>query len=90
MFFSPLQAKDHQLHNYLIHRLVNNRDIEMVEKAISYLDKLSVETLPILPAGACVLSGVIADLPIVVQVEKLNDKTAPRSQTIELADAWMH
>lgn len=79
-----------QLHNYLIHRLVNNRDIEMVEKAISYLDKLSVETLPILPAGACVLSGVIADLPIVVQVEKLNDKTAPRSQTIELADAWMH
>ena len=78
-----------QLHNYLIHRLVNNRDLEMVEKAISYLDKLSVETLPILPAGACVLSGVIADLPIIVQVEKLDEKVAPRSNTIELTDAWM-
>lgn len=78
-----------QLHNYLIHRLVNNRDLEMVEKAISYLDKLSVETLPILPAGACVLSGVIADLPIIVQVEKLDDIIAPQSQTIELTDAWM-
>lgn len=78
-----------QLHNYLIHRLVNNRDLEMVEKAISYLDKLSVETLPILPAGACVLSGIIADLPVVVQVEKLNDEVAPRSQTIQLTKAWL-
>lgn len=78
-----------QLHNYLIHRLVNNRDLEMVEKAISYLDKLSVETLPILPAGACVLSGVIADLPVIVQVEKLNDEVAPRSQTIQLTKAWL-
>lgn len=78
-----------QLHNYLIHRLVNNRDLEMVEKAISYLDKLSVETLPILPAGACVLSGIIADLPVIVQVEKLNDEVAPRSQTIRLTKAWL-
>lgn len=78
-----------QLHNYLIHRLVNNRDLEMVEKAISYLDKLSIETLPILPAGACVLSGIIADLPVVVQVEKLNDEVAPRSQTIQLTKAWL-
>jgi hypothetical protein len=77
-----------QLHNYLIHRLINNRDLEMVEKAISYLDKLSVETLPILPAGACVLSGTIADLPIIVQVERLSDELAPKSQTIKLTDAW--
>jgi hypothetical protein len=78
-----------QLHNYLIHRLINNRDLEMVEKAISYLDKLSVETLPILPAGACVLSGTIADLPIIVQVERLSDELAPKSQTIKLTDAWL-
>lgn len=78
-----------QLHNYLIHRLVNNRDLEMVEKAISYLDKLSVEALPILPAGACVLSGIIADLPVIVQVEKLNDEVAPKSQTIQLTRIWL-
>lgn len=78
-----------QLHNYLIHRLVNNRDLEMVEKAISYLDKLSVETLPILPAGACVLSGIVADLPIIVQFDKLNEDSAPKSQTIKLTDAWL-
>lgn len=77
-----------QLHNYLIHRLVNNRDLEMVENAISYLDKLSVETLPILPAGACILSGIIADLPVIIQVDKLNDEIAPKSQTIKLTDVW--
>ena len=78
-----------QLHNYLIHRLVNNRDLEMVEKAISYLDKLSVETLPILPAGACVLSGIVADLPIIVQIDELNEESAPKSQTIKLTNAWL-
>lgn len=78
-----------QLHNYLIHRLVNNRDLEMVEKAISYLDKLSVETLPILPAGACVLSGIVADLPIIVQIDELNEEDAPKSQTIKLTNAWL-
>ena len=61
----------------------------MVEKAISYLDKLSVETLPILPAGACVLSGIVADLPIIVQIDELNEESAPKSQTIKLTNAWL-
>lgn len=78
-----------QLHNYFIHRLVNNRDLEMVEKAISYLDKLSVESLPILPVGACVLSGIIADLPVIIQVNKLDDVSKPTSDTIDLIDNWI-
>ena len=77
-----------QLHNYFVHRLINNRDLEMIEKAISYLDKLSIETLPILPPGACVLSGIIADLPVIIQIDKLEDSIAPKSQTIKLTDSW--
>lgn len=78
-----------QLHNYLIHRLINNKDLEMIEKAVSYLDKLSVETLPILPVGACVLSGVIADLPIIIQISKLDDDHRPQSDNIDLLDCWI-
>ncbi len=78
-----------QLHNYLIHRLINNRDLEMVEKAISYLDKVSVESLPVLPVGACVLSGLIADLPVIVQVDKLSSVNSPKSDTIDLLRSWM-
>nr|WP_311467046.1 ATP-binding protein [uncultured Porphyromonas sp.] len=78
-----------QLHNYLIHRLINNRDLEMVEKAIAYLDKISIESLPILPAGACVLSGIIADLPLILQVDRLSEKERPESQTIALTESWV-
>lgn len=78
-----------QLHNYLIHRLINNRDLEMVEKAIAYLDKISIESLPILPAGACVLSGIIADLPLILQVDRLSEAEQPESQTIALTESWL-
>lgn len=78
-----------QLHNYLIHRLINNRDLEMVEKAVSYLDKLSIESLPILPVGACVLSGVIADLPIIVQMDRIEKHYSPQSDNIDLINNWI-
>lgn len=78
-----------QLHNYLVHRLVNNKDIEMIEKAVAYLDKVSLESLPILPVGACILSGLIADLPIVLQVSQLPLSVQPKSQTIKLSENWV-
>lgn len=78
-----------QLHNYLIHRLINNKDLEMVEKAIAYLDKISIESLPILPPGACVLSGIIADLPLILQVDRLKKEEQPESQTIALTASWV-
>lgn len=78
-----------QLHNYFIHRLINNKDLEMIEKVVSYLDKLSFDALPILPVGACVMSGVIADLPIVVQIDKLDKNIQPQSSTIPLEMCWL-
>ena len=77
-----------QLHNYFIHRLVNNKDLEMIEKAVSYLDKISIESLPILPVGACVLSGIIADLPVIVQVDMLDKEAQPKSENISLLNSW--
>lgn len=78
-----------QLHNYFIHRLINNKDLDMIEKAVSYLDKLSFETLPILSVGACVLSGIIADLPIIIQIDKLDKNIQPQSSTISFDISWI-
>ncbi len=78
-----------QLHNFIIHRLVNNKDLEMIEKNISYLDKLTVESLPILSTGACVLSGVMAQMPILIKVAPIEDKHKPHNETIRLIDNWM-
>lgn len=77
-----------QLHNYFLHRLVNNLDILAVEKAVAYLDKVSFESLPILPTGACVVAGVSAQIPIVVQISKLPETAEPNSRTMSITDIW--
>ena len=77
-----------QLHNYFIHRLVNNRDIEMIANTISYLDKVSIESLPILTVGACVLSGIIADLPVLIQVDELAKINQPHSENADITTLW--
>lgn len=77
-----------QLHNYFLHRLVNNLDIHAVERAVSYLDKVSFEALPILATGSCVFAGVSAQIPVVVKIDELPDLAAPNSTTISVVDAW--
>lgn len=77
-----------QLHNFFIHRLVNQRDIDMVGNNVSYLDRLSVEQLPNLPTGGCVVAGVMTQLPVLVQIERLDKSSAPHSSTIKLIESW--
>jgi DNA helicase HerA-like ATPase len=78
-----------QLHHYFLHRLVNNLDILAVEKAVAYLDRVSYESLPILPTGACVLAGVSAQVPVVVKVAPLPVDAEPNSQTMSVANEWL-
>jgi hypothetical protein len=78
-----------QLHNYFVHRLVNEHDIEMVSKAISYLDKVSVESLPILSTGVCVIAGQLAEMPIVVQIDRIEEENKPINETIDLTSKWL-
>lgn len=78
-----------QLHNYFVHRLINNEDIRAVEKTISYLDKVSFEYLPILPTGTCIVAGLLANIPVVVDIGKIEpDKHEPRNKTMSLTDNW--
>jgi DNA helicase HerA-like ATPase len=41
-----------QLHNYFLHRLVNNLDVHAIERAVAYLDAVSFESIPILGTAA--------------------------------------
>ncbi|WP_323587487.1 ATP-binding protein [Aliarcobacter butzleri] len=77
-----------QLHNYFLHRLINNKDIEAVEKTISYLDKVSFEALPILPTGSCIFAGLAAQVPVMVDIGKINEGYKPKSDTIKLTKNW--
>ena len=77
-----------QLHNYFVHRLINNEDIKAVEKTISYLDKVSFGYLPILPTGTCILAGLLASIPVVVDIGKIEPDHEPKNKTITLVDKW--
>lgn len=78
-----------QLHNYFLHRLINNNDILAVEKTISYLDKVSFEYLPILPTGTCIFAGLAAQVPVVLDVGKIESGFEPKSETIDLVMNWI-
>lgn len=77
-----------QLHNYFIHRLVNDNDIKQVNNTISYMDKVSVESLPILSTGVCVMAGQMTEMPIMVKINRIEDENKPINETIDLLKAW--
>lgn len=78
-----------QLHNYFLHRLINNEDIKAVEKTISYLDKVSFDYLPILPTGTCIVAGLLANIPVVIDIGKIEpDKHEPKNKTIKPTENW--
>jgi len=77
-----------QLHNFFLHRLINNNDIKAVEKSISYLDKLSFESLPILPTGTCIFAGLAAQVPVMIDVGEIEDKYEPDNKTLNLIENW--
>lgn len=77
-----------QLHNYFLHRLINNQDIKAVERTVSYLDKVSFESLPILPTGTCIFAGLLANVPVVVDIGKIDSKFEPNNKTMTLVDQW--
>ena len=77
-----------QLHNYFLHRLINNKDIQAVEKTISYLDKVSFDYLPIMPTGTCILAGLSAQMPVVIDIEEIPEGCTPNNETINLVENW--
>jgi len=77
-----------QLHNFFIHRLVNDKDLLLIDNTISTLDRLSKELIPNLSKGCCIVTGTAFDLPIVMQVDKLKDGSRPDSDDVDLNELW--
>jgi hypothetical protein len=77
-----------QLHNFFIHRLVNDKDLLLIDNTISTLDRLSKELIPNLSKGCCIVTGTAFDLPIVMQVDKIKDGSRPDSDDVDLNELW--
>lgn len=77
-----------QIHNYFIHRLVNDNDLRLLDRTMTSLDYVSKSSIPNLSAGQAIITGVSFDLPVVVKIDKLQKDEAPNSSDSELLKMW--
>ena len=75
-----------QAHNYFIHRLLNERDLKAIASAVSYIDRVTEESIPSLPTGTCIFSGIASQMPLKLNVKALPDAARPRSATRKFVD----
>lgn len=75
-----------QAHNYFIHRLINHRDLQSIATAVSYIDKITEESIPTLPTGTCIFSGMAGQMPMKLAMRPLPDMQQPKSTTRKLSD----
>ncbi len=75
-----------QAHNYFIHQLINHKDLLTISNAVSYIDKITEESIPTLPVGTCIFSGIATPMPLKLKVNELLDKNKPQSKTLEFSN----
>lgn len=76
-----------QLHNFFIHRLVNEKDLRMLENTMPTLDKSSYKKIPMLGKGEAVITGNALSIPLFIKVDK-EETIRPNSDDIILTDIW--
>ncbi|MDX0702711.1 DUF87 domain-containing protein [Sinorhizobium medicae] len=74
-----------QAHNYFIHRLINQKDLQSIASAVSYIDKLTEESIPTLPTGTCIFSGMAGQMPLKLNIKALEHAVQPKSTTLRFA-----
>jgi hypothetical protein len=77
-----------QVHNFFIHRLVNDRDLMLLDNTITTLDYSSRSLIPSLAQGSCVVTGTAFDIPMLLQVDALNRDLRPASDDVDLEQLW--
>ncbi len=77
-----------QCNTFLLHRLVNDRDQELVKKFVP--DNLGsiLNELPVLPTKKAILLGWAAPVPILVDMNELKKEHQPDSKDPDFWDVW--
>ena len=72
-----------QLHNYIVHRLINDKDLSMLQNTMPTLDRNAFAMIPSLGKGEAVITGTAFNVPIYVKIDK-EEKIHPNSNDAEL------
>ena len=76
-----------QVHNYFIHRLVNDNDLRMLVNTMPTLDKTSFNKIPSLGKGEVIITGNAIQVPVFMKVDK-EEVIRPNSDDVILTKLW--
>jgi len=77
-----------QMGTLIVHRLINDRDREVVERASGDIDRSAAAFLPTLAPGQAVIIGVDFPIPLTIQVSAPGQK--PDSRGPDYQTSWQH
>ncbi len=77
-----------QCNSYLLHRISNDRDQELVHKLVPDNLRGLLRDLPSLPSRHAILLGWASELPVLVKMNALPDKHRPKSDDPDFWAVW--
>lgn len=77
-----------QCNSYLLHRISNDRDQELVHKLVPDNLRGVLRDLPSLPSRNAILLGWASELPVLVQINSLPEDQRPKSDDPDFWNVW--
>ena len=77
-----------QCNSYLLHRISNDRDQELVHKLVPDNLRGLLRDLPSLPSRHAILLGWASELPVLVQMNALTEQHRPKSDDPDFWGVW--
>lgn len=78
-----------QCNTYLLHRISNDRDQQLVQRLVPDNLRGLLRELPSLPSQSAILLGWAAELPVLVKMNDLPKSQQPRSDDPEFWEVWV-
>ncbi|WP_196595073.1 ATP-binding protein [Pectinatus frisingensis] len=78
-----------QCNSFLLHRISNDRDQELVNKLVPDTLRSLLRELPSLPSGNAILLGWASELPVMVKMNYLGKEHRPQSNDPEYWNSWI-
>ena len=77
-----------QCNTFLLHRLVNDRDQDLVKRLVPDNIGGLLSELPMLPTRKAILLGWASPIPILVEMDELEKKYRPKSDDPDFWEVW--
>ncbi len=77
-----------QCNTFLLHRIVNDRDQELVKRLVPDNIGGLLQELPILPTKKAILLGWASPIPILVEMNELKPEHRPKSEDPDFWNVW--